>query len=237
MLRAAPILLLLIASAVAEPLALTRGTVVAMVEDTPTSTTINALPAPLLLPKEKDKVEKQAAPPAIATLRIEWLNQDPPPTGFAVEPRRNDHLIVSGHHLGRTGITRTLLATEEAVFLHIVADQPGAISFRASLTSPGPGKTTLRDRNDLIREGPGDHPARAFVRVIPFESDVEEENGCITLRGEGECLLIFSFALRDDPEKPVSGIWKRLSAALDSGAEHPDPVKIWQTISAPETAP
>ena len=238
MLRFLLLLPCLLSFAAAAPLPLAEAGRAAWVEDTPAATTVRGHPVQGtgLPPKGKEPgVPADTAP--LATLRIDWLNQNPAPEDFEVAVTKERRIITSTHRLGQTGITRTILAAPDAFFLHFVADQPGAISFKASLSSSRAGKTTVHDRNELLWTAATDAPVKAFARVIPFESDVEVEGNSILLKGEGECLVIFSFTPFDTAEKPLSGTWQRLAATLDPGTEHPDPVKIWQTIFARAAAP
>lgn len=238
MLRFLFIFLSLLHPATAAPLLLAQGTKAARVEDAPATTALSGypLPAPGLPPEEREE-EAFAETAPLATLRIDWLNQTPAPEGFEVAVTKKRRIITSTHRLGKTGITRTILATPEAFFVHIVADQPGAIAFRTTLTSTRDGKTTPSGRNELLWASADHAPAKAYVRVIPFESDVEADGDAIVLRGEGECLVIFSLTMLDSPEKPLSGTWQRLAAILDPGEEHPDPSKIWQVILSQAAGP
>ncbi|RYD17688.1 MAG: hypothetical protein EOP88_25255 [Verrucomicrobiaceae bacterium] len=238
MLRFVFILLALLRPATAAPLLLAQGTTAARVEDAPAATLLGGylLPAPGQPPEGMEK-EAFAKTAPLATLRIDWLNQTPAPEEFEVAVTMERRIITSTLRLGKTGITRTILATPEAFFLHIVADQPGAIAFRTTLTSTREGKTTPSGRNELLWSSADYSPAKTYVRVIPFESDVEADGDAIVLRGEGECLVIFSLTGLDSAEKPLSGTWQRLAATLDPGEEHPDPSKIWQAILARATAP
>lgn len=238
MIRNSSIFLCLFSLAAAAPLPLGQGPCAALVEDTPATTTVRGYPARGQEPLPADKgAELPEEPRPLAVLRIDWLNTEPAPVDFEVVATDKPKVITTTYRQGRTGITRTLLATPEVIFLHFVADQPGAIAFRASLGSQRDGTTVVRDRNELSWISTREAGMKAYARVIPFESDVETEGNSIVLRGEGECMVIFSFTPRDDPGKPLSGTWKRLAAALDHGEEHPDPVKIWQTILARGNAP
>jgi|GEM_PF-5642451 len=213
----------------AAPLPLGHGPTATRVDDTPARTTVDAFP---------DRgVQGPAEALPLATLRIDWLNNEPGPKDFEVEVTDKLKVITTTYRQGTTGITRTFLATPEMIFLHFVADQPGAISFKATLGSPRAGTTAVRERNELSWISTKEPAMKAYARVIPFESDVETEGNSIVLRGEGECMVIFSFTPLDDPGKPISGTWERLAAALDPGEEHPDPVKIWQTILARRNSP
>ncbi|WAC20824.1 hypothetical protein OVA24_05435 [Luteolibacter sp. SL250] len=229
MLRILSIFPCLLCLASAAPLPLGQGPSATMVEDTPARTTVNAIP--------DGRNQGPAGDLPLAVLRIDWLNNEPTPKDFEVTVTDKQKVITTTYRQGATGITRTLLATPEIIFLHFVADQPGAISFKTTLGSPRDGTTAVQNRNELTWTSARAPAMKAYARVIPFESDVETEGDSIVLRGEGECMVIFSFTRLDDAAKPLSGTWKRLAAALDPGAEHPDPVKIWQTILAHGGAP
>lgn len=226
------ILACLLPMATGTPLPLSHGPMVAQVEESVTTTTISGYAQHAGGPKQPPPLD---APP-LAVLRIDWLNQEPAPTGFAIE-QKNRSKISSNHHLGRTGITRTILATDDAIFIHVLADQPGAVALKVSLTSPQEGTTIPQGRNELLWNGKEDPIPKAYLRLIPFESDVEAEGESIVLRGEGECLVIFSFTAADDAKAPLFELWKRLAATYDPGADHPDPVKIWQAILEKQAPP
>jgi hypothetical protein len=175
--------------------------------------------------------------PPHAILSIEWLNQNPPPTDF-ISSGDGKKLATSSLRMGTTHITRTFISTGDAIILHFLADKPGDLSFRASLIPPdGKGETTVKDRRELVWNAPENDGRLARVWVIPFESDVETEGNAITLRGEGECLVIFNFAERDPGAKPVGGSWQRLIDTHDPGAEPADPTKIWSAIRQKSEVP
>lgn len=168
--------------------------------------------------------------PPHAILSIEWLNQNPPPVDFHTEGK-DDKVAASSLRMGTTHISRTFVSTGDAIILHFLADKPGDLSFRASLIPPpGKGETAVKDRRKLVWNSPEKDGPLARVWVIPFESDVETDGNAITLRGEGECLVIFNFAEPDPGAKPVEDTWQRLIDAHDPGAEPADPTKIWQAI-------
>jgi hypothetical protein len=224
----------LLSLATAAPLPLVQGTHAALVEETAVTTTVSGYPAQ---PPRGKEAESLAGTAPLAILRIDWLNKEAPPEEFEVAVTEERRIITSTHRIGRTGITRTLLATPDAVFLHFLADHPGALSFRTSLTSPQEGKTTTEGRNGLIWRSSTDAGVKAYAHIVPFESDVEADGNAILLRGEGECLVIFSITPSEDPGKPVAGIWKRLAETHDPGQEHPDPVKIWHSLLSRKPVP
>ncbi len=65
---------------------------------------------------------------------------------------------------GRATITRTTMADEASVtiFLHLLADHPGVISFRVLLSMAGSGEAEIVDRRQLViparqADSPGAH--------------------------------------------------------------------------------
>lgn len=193
-----------------------------------TSAPLRFIPQPVALRSLRDAVD--AFPEnanAAAELEIQWLGDAPTYQQTRLFPVSGR--IVSTYRSGITTLTRTLLvdAPGGAIFLHFIADQPGALSFRASLRGPGPA-TTLENRRELTRSH-GDHEARAWI--LPFEADVEPDGSSILLRGEGEALIILNFGPKSAPHPPAETL-KRLAAAHDPGHAHPDPTKIWQAILA-----
>ena len=168
--------------------------------------------------------------PPHATLSIEWLNQNPPPADFQTSGT-DGKVAASSLRMGTTHISRTFISTGDAIILHFIADKPGDISFRASLIPPdGKGETVVKDRRELVWSAPAKDGPLARVWVIPFESDVETEGNTLTLRGEGECLVIFNFAQRNSAQNPIENTWQRLIDTHDPGADPADPTKIWAAI-------
>lgn len=175
-----------------------------------------------------------------ASLTLEWLNQSPAPTHFSHTFDPATGFVRSTHNMGTTHLTRTVLASEKegVVFVHLIADKPGDISFRATLLPPGgKGEVKIADRRELLWTSPDNPLTKAHVWVLPFESDVENEGNAVTLRGEGECLLIFALTTAENPAKPLSGTFSRLGERHDPGHLPPDPTKIWQAVSAGVPAP
>lgn len=158
--------------------------------------------------------------------RIDWKSRDEKPEGFKAS-KAEGGAITSTHRLGKTTITRTILASAAAdcVLIHVIADQPGAVSFNARFASEGPVK--IQNRREIILSGEKIH-AQAWV--IPFESDVQDDGkGTISLIGEGEALIILN--LTNDPEtSPISDTLARLGKKHDPGHTSPGPHLIWQGV-------
>lgn len=135
--------------------------------------------------------------------------------------------ISSSHLIGKTTVTRTILASAEAdcILIHVIADQPGDVAFKAFFQSDTP--TKILGRRELVLSEGKVH-ARAWM--IPFESDVEDDGkGTISVSGEGEALILLN--LTDDAEKqPVANTWIRLGERHDPGHTPPNPHLVWEAV-------
>lgn len=165
--------------------------------------------------------------PDEVALKIDWLGNDARAAGFIRSIHPQDGRIRSVQRVGQTTITRTVVAAGEdgAIFIHLLADQPGALSFRVTLGGPPAVEARIEDRRQLILPAGAGHPA-AHVWVLPFESDVASEGNSITVRGEGEALIVWNFGAG----KPLDTTLARLGTRHDPGHLPPNPAKIWQGI-------
>lgn len=165
-------------------------------------------------------------------LRIEWLTDGLKPVDFS-RSACGDGMVRSSCRLGKTTFIRTVLVSEEedAVFIHLLADQPGALSFRVTFGSSGEGNPEITDRRQFVRAAT-DKPAGigSHVWVLPFESDVATEGTAIAVRGEGEALILITYAAGKDGEKPLSETLSRFGNRYDPGHNPPDPAKIWRGV-------
>ncbi len=204
------ILFLLTACLNARPLETPRLSV--KVENTPEATILTAS-------------EKGSETPV--TLRIDWITGNETPGNFTNRPAK-DNTSTSTYLLGKTTLTRTIFTSqaEDAIFLHVHADQPGPVHFTARFVSEDPVK--IHDRRQLILSGEKVH---AHAWIIPFESDVSDDAGStITLAGEGEALIVLN--LTTDPEKkPISETLALLGRKHDPGHNPPSPHVIWEAVS------
>ncbi len=162
-------------------------------------------------------------------LMIDWLNREPP-TDFqrSVDPATG--ILRSTCRLGTATIIRTVLVDSAGgtVFIHLLADLPGALSFRVSLDASSGGETRIEDRRELVLNQAGGISAR--VRVIPFESDVAPDGTAIVVRGEGEALVVLSYAAGPEAAKPLAKTWKRLTDRYHPDGNPPDPSRIWSEV-------
>ena len=160
-------------------------------------------------------------------LKIDWLSPVSEVAGFTRAISPTDGRIRSVHQVGKTTITRTLFAARDecAIFIHLIADQPGALSFQVTLGGASAADARIEDRRQLILPA-GKGRFAAHVWVLPFESDVASEGHSISVRGEGEALIVWNYAVA----KPLAATLADLGSRYDPGHNPPDPAKIWQGI-------
>lgn len=169
-------------------------------------------------------------------VNIEWLGGDEKAVDFKRSIQQVDGMSRSSYRLGTTTIKRTVLVPQDQdlTFLHLIADQPGALSFRVSLTVSGEGEPVIEDRRQLIRPAAEsqENSIGAHVWVIPFESDVTNDGHSISVQGEGEALILITCAAGSDATKSLAGTWKSLGERHDPGHFPPNPAKIWEGVLA-----
>lgn len=217
----------------------------ALVVDTPTVTRLRGMTLPTPLPKAEEVPDKTADALSAASrpekecgLVIEWIGAEPV-RDFAREWQAGGGQVRSSYRVGNTTVTRTVLASaaDDAVFIHLHADQPGALSFRVSIPAEG---VRAEDRRQLLVT-PETGPA-AHVWVIPFESDVEPDGRTITVRGEGEAIIVWTFSPDKSGAEGLARTWARLADRHDPGHTPPDVSKIWRGVlekhlKSPENSP
>jgi hypothetical protein len=169
-------------------------------------------------------------------LKIEWLPTKEAPVDFtrAIQPERG--ITRSSHRLDGSKITRTVVVDEAArtVFIHLLSDKPGTLSFRVILSVSGEGEPEIEDRRQLVRPAAAgaSNSLGAHVWVLPFESDVAPDGNTIVVRGEGEALIILTFATGEAATQRLAETLERLGNRYDPGHRPADPSKIWQGVAA-----
>jgi len=164
-------------------------------------------------------------------LKIEWLTGDEQPVDFTRSILPENGVIRSSYRIGGTRVTRTVIADEEesAIFIHLLADKPGALSFRVQL---GGEKPQIEDRRQLVRSANAPAGLGVHVWVIPFESDVTPDGDSIIVRGEGEALVLLTYAAASETTPLLAETLARLGKRYDPGHVPPDPSKIWHGVLA-----
>jgi len=162
-----------------------------------------------------------------ATLRIDWQTKTEKPENFRNHPVK-DNALISTHRIGEITVTRTILAsaTADCILIHIIADQPGAVSFSARFVSDHPSR--IRDRREIILSG---DETQAHAWIIPFESDVHDGGkGTIFLNGEGEALIILNLTA-DAETSPIADTLTRLGKKYDPDHSPASPHLIWKGLN------
>jgi hypothetical protein len=201
----------------------------ALVLDTPALTRLRAAVFPVPLTLTADLLGRFSDTPE-TSLKIEWLDGVAPADGFTRFFHRTDGRVQSRSRLGDTTITRTVIASDrdQAVFIHLLANKPGALSFRVTLETQSGAVFRIQDRRQLISSPAGG--LASHVWVLPFESDVATEGHGIAVRGEGEALVIWSFATGTEAPESLAKILAKLGERHDPGHSPPDPAKIWHGL-------
>ncbi len=158
-------------------------------------------------------------------LRIDWLDKSEVADFTRSLHSKDARVVRSAHRVGRTTITRTVTCGDEAIFVHLIADQPGALSFRVTLLGSRESEVRIEDRRQLILPADAGRLA-GHVWVLPFESDVATGGRSITVRGEGEALIVWNFAAG----KPLDATFAKLGDRYDPGQVPSDPTKIWRGV-------
>ena len=183
-----------------------------------------------------DSTPQAAGDPAAAPfsashvdLTLDWLNREKP-TDFQCSVDPVSGIVRSTCRLGSATITRTVLVNSDdgTVFIHLLANLPGDLSFRVSLGASGDGEPRIEDRRQLLLTS--SNGISALIRVIPFESDVAPDGNSIVVLGEGDALIVLAYATGEGAAKSLAGGWKTLGNRYDPGNIPADPTRIWNEV-------
>jgi hypothetical protein len=155
-----------------------------------------------------------------AELAFEWLDAAGEATAYQRRLDLNDGVAVVSFQRGAAGFTWTTFISkpDDLMVLHLRTDKPGALAFRVQLQAMS-GKAKVEDRRMLVLQDK-DFAARAWV--YPMESEVTPGESEITVRGEGEALVLL--AATTDATK-IPHLPDRIKALAD--ADHPDTFALW----------
>lgn len=155
-----------------------------------------------------------------AELTFEWLDAAGESTAYQRRLDLNDGLAVVSFQRGGAGFTWTTFISEpdDLLVLHLRTDKPGALAFRVQLQAMS-GKATVEERRMLAVQDQG-FAARAWV--YPMESEVTPGEHEITVKGEGEALVLV--AATADVGK-IPRLPERVKALTGEG--HPDTFALW----------
>ncbi|MCW1922751.1 glycoside hydrolase family 95 protein [Luteolibacter arcticus] len=160
---------------------------------------------------------------ARAELIFDWLDAEGEATGYQRQLHLTDGLATVTFKRGGAGFTWTTFISkpDELLVLHLRTDKPGSLSFRVQLDAKG-RKAKVEDRRILFVEDK-DFATRAWV--YPMESDVTPGENEITVKGEGEALILL--AATADAAK-IPRLPDRIKALTGEG--HPDTFALWNGL-------
>lgn len=169
--------------------------------------------------------------PAWFHFSLEWLgDKDKPVTDYKRTLNLTDGTVVTTFNRGGAGFTWTTFASREDKMIvnHLRTDKPGALSFRVTLPTEHDSKLRVEDRRILILNGKSaGKPFEARAWVYPMESEVTPGENEITVRGEGEAIILLA-ASRDTEE--IKALPERLKPLGFGGDEHPDVFQVWHGL-------
>lgn len=166
--------------------------------------------------------------PAWFHFSLDWLaGKDAPVTDYKRALNLEDGTVTTTFKRGGTGFTWTVFASDvdDVIVTHLRADKPGALNFRVTLPTEHPAKLRVDDRRILILNGQSEgKPFEARAWVYPMESEVTPGEREITVRGEGEALILL--AASKDPEA-IASLSERINPLGFGGEDHPDLFQVW----------
>jgi len=134
------------------------------------------------------------------------------------QPRTNIVTTFSQEN-GRAFSAATFYHRGTKLLIHqMTCDQPGFLDVRATLQQGkvvGPGQML------------GTGTCAASLWLVPFESSVTAEDNSLTIRGEGELVMVLAVAEAGEHSEDISPRWNKACRLFDpGGGEHPDVVKV-----------
>ncbi|MEK7953174.1 glycoside hydrolase N-terminal domain-containing protein [Luteolibacter soli] len=160
-----------------------------------------------------------------AVVTLDWLDDKVPATNYQRRLNFADGTSVITFQRGGAGFTWTTFISkpDDLLVLHLRTDKPGSLNFRVELAAKTRNENGQRakveDRRILAVQY-NDFAARAWV--YPMESEVTPGENEITVKGEGEALILL--AVTTDATK-IPHLPDRLKAL--AGEDHPDTFALW----------
>jgi len=171
--------------------------------------------------------------PAWFHFSLDWLAGDAAVTDYKRVLHLEDGTVVTTFKRGGAGFTWTVFASsaDDLIVTHLRTDKPGALQFKVELPTEHEAKTHVEDRRVLVLNGTlggkKSKPFEARLWVYPMESEVTPGEHQITVRGEGEALILL--AAETDPEK-IKTLPDRIKPLGFGGDEHPDLFQVWKGL-------
>ena len=163
--------------------------------------------------------------PSRAVFALDWLDDKAPATNYKHQLNFTDGTSVVTFQRGGAGFTWTTFISkpDDLVVLHLRTDKPGALNFRVELAAKTKNENGLdakvEDRRILAVQY-NDFAARTWV--YPMESEVTPGENEITVKGEGEALVLIA-ATTEAAKIPL--LPDRIKALAN--ADHPDTAALW----------
>jgi hypothetical protein len=175
--------------------------------------------------------------PAWFHFSLEWLgDKDAPVTDYKRTLNLEDGTVVTTFKRGGAGFTWTTFASnaDNLLVTHLRTDKPGALDFRVTLPTENAAEIRVEDRRILVLKGKSaGKPFEARAWVYPMESEVTPGEKEITVRGEGEAIILLA-ATRDETE--IAALPERIKPLGFGGDEHPDLFQVWNGLLERHTA-
>jgi hypothetical protein len=166
--------------------------------------------------------------PAWFHFSLDWLaGKSPAVSDYQRTLNLEDGTVVTTFKRGGAGFTWTVFASaaDNVIVTHLRTDKPGALNFRVTLPTEDAADTHVEDRRILVLKGKSSgKPFEARAWVYPMESEVTPGDHEITVRGEGEALILL--AASRDPDT-IKALPDRLKPLGFGGDEHPDIFQVW----------
>jgi hypothetical protein len=171
--------------------------------------------------------------PAWFHFSLDWLTGGAPVSDYKRVLNLEDGTVVTTFKRGGAGFTWTVFASsaDDLIVTHLRTDKPGSLNFKVELPTEHKGKAHVEDRRILILKGDlGGKRAKPFEArawVYPMESEVTPGAREITVKGEGEALILL--AAETDPEK-IKTLPDRIKPLGFGVEEHPDIFQVWKGL-------
>ncbi len=135
------------------------------------------------------------------------------------------------YHIGRTTFTRSLWHQPDRAWLcfHLLADQPGDLSFRVNFLTDGNQYVPVAARKQISSK----NPAGGFVAhlsVLPFEIEPKVEGSAIAVEGEGEALLFLAFSNSPKTDGSLARTWPAVFEEFRAADQPNDLSKWWRGL-------
>jgi len=160
-----------------------------------------------------------------AIVTLDWLNDDAPATNYQHRLDLADGTSVVTFKRGGAGFTWTTFISkpDDLLVLHLRTDKPGALNFRMELaakTQNDNGQDAKVEDRRILAVHYKDFAARMWV--YPMESEVTPGENEITVKGEGEALVLLAVTTDKDHIPHLPDRIKTLA-----GEDHPDTFALW----------